>query len=75
MSPYNYLEIVLVTGASGFVATAVVKQLLEDGHKVRGTVRDANNSEKVGHLQALPNATKNLQLVEADLLKPETWTE
>ncbi|KAK5657960.1 hypothetical protein OQA88_2512 [Cercophora sp. LCS_1] len=32
---------VLVTGATGYVATQVVKQFLERGYKVRGTVRDA----------------------------------
>ncbi|KAK3687981.1 hypothetical protein B0T22DRAFT_498222 [Podospora appendiculata] len=31
---------VLVTGATGFVASHVIKQFLERGYKVRGTVRD-----------------------------------
>jgi nucleoside-diphosphate-sugar epimerase len=31
---------ILVTGASGFVATHVVKEFLQRGYKVRGTVRD-----------------------------------
>lgn len=32
---------VLVTGASGFIAAWVVKTLLEQGFRVRGTVRSA----------------------------------
>lgn len=33
-------SLVLVTGASGYMATHVVDQLLLAGYKVRGTVRD-----------------------------------
>ena len=37
--PNDGVPIVLVTGASGFVATHLIKQLLEQGHyRVRGTV-------------------------------------
>ncbi len=41
-------ELVLVTGAAGFLATHVVKQLLEGGYRVRGTVRDLKHTEKYG---------------------------
>lgn len=43
----------VVTGSSGFVATEVVKQLLNKGWNVRGTVRSLSKKEKVQHLQAL----------------------
>ena len=43
----------VVTGASGFVASEVVKQLLIKGWNVRGTVRTLSKKEKVQHLQAL----------------------
>lgn len=43
----------VVTGSSGFVATEVVKQLLNKGWIVRGTVRSLSKKEKVQHLQAL----------------------
>lgn len=33
---------ILVTGASGFVASHVVKEFLQRGYKIRGTVRDLN---------------------------------
>ncbi|KAK7478306.1 hypothetical protein BaRGS_00030458, partial [Batillaria attramentaria] len=69
---------VLVTGASGYIATHVIKQLQEAGYQVRGTVRSLSDSEenkdKVKHLQELcPDAAHKLELVEADLTKPESW--
>ena len=46
--PSDGVPIVLVTGASGFVATHVIKQLLEQGkYRVRGTVRSTKKQEKV----------------------------
>eukprot|EP00040_Diaphanoeca_grandis_P002940 m.23176 g.23176 ORF g.23176 m.23176 type:complete len:319 (+) comp14101_c0_seq1:71-1027(+) len=58
---------VCVTGASGFIASHIVAQLLEKGWQVRATVRDPTNLKKVAHLKALPNADTNLELVKADL--------
>ena len=43
-------ERVLVTGASGFIASHIVKLLLEKGFIVRGTVRSLKNQEKVNEL-------------------------
>ena len=46
--PDDGIPIVLVTGASGFVATHLIKQLLEQGrYRVRGTVRNKKRQEKV----------------------------
>lgn len=46
--PEDGVPIVLVTGASGFVATHVIKQLLEQGnYHVRGTVRSKKREDKV----------------------------
>ena len=69
---------VLVTGASGFVAMHIVKELVESGkYIVRGTVRSLKNEKKVQPLKDLcqENAKYPLELVEADLLKKETWPE
>ena len=42
------VPLVLVTGASGFVSTWLIKELLEKGeYRVRGTVRNKNKQEKV----------------------------
>lgn len=69
---------VLVTGASGFLAMHVVKQLIDSGeYIVRGTVRSLTNEKKVKPLKDLSpkDAKYPLELVEADLLKKETWPE
>jgi nucleoside-diphosphate-sugar epimerase len=65
--------LVLVTGASGYIAGHVVKLLLDRGYKVRGTVRNLKRKKDLAHLLALPEAQQRLELVEADLLKPDTW--
>ena len=67
-------DLILVTGATGFLATHVVKQLLEKGYRVRGTVRSLRDEKKLAPLRNLvPNSRFKLELVEADLLKEETW--
>lgn len=60
---------VLVTGGNGYIASWVVKYLLEDGVDVHATVRDPENEKKVGHLKEIAkNAPGNLTLFKADLL-------
>lgn len=60
---------VLVTGASGFIASWIVEQLLGAGYRVRGTVRNAKSG---AHLRKLPGADR-LELVDADLLTPNAF--
>lgn len=75
---YTNMSRVLVTGASGFLASHVVQQLLENGeYMVRGTVRSFANEKKVAPLRKLkPESAKyDLELVEADLLDKESWIE
>lgn len=60
----------VVTGASGFVASHLVQQLLQKGYNVRGTVRSVANKDKTAHLTALADSLPGtLELCEADLLK------
>ena len=67
-------ELCLVTGATGFLAGHVVRDLLEHGYRVRGTVRDLATTSKTAHLSSMKGAGKNLELVRADLLDDEaTW--
>lgn len=61
---------VLVTGGSGYIASWVVKKLLEQGYLVNATVRNKSKTEKVDHLLALQTEfPQKLKLYEADLLK------
>ncbi|KAG6546132.1 hypothetical protein Mapa_012166 [Marchantia paleacea] len=60
---------VAVTGANGFLASWVVKLLLERGYNVRGTVRNPDDLDKVGHLLELPEAKDRLVLYKANLLE------
>ena len=75
--PDDGVPILLVTGASGYLASHIIKQLLEQGRfRVRGTVRSLENEKKVKPLRDLvPEAKYPLRLIEADLLKPTLWTE
>ncbi|WP_353248940.1 NAD-dependent epimerase/dehydratase family protein [Salinisphaera sp. T31B1] len=67
---------VLVTGGNGYVASWVVKYLLEDGQNVHATVRDVSNKDKVGHLEGIAaEAPGTLTLFEADLLDPGAFDE
>jgi nucleoside-diphosphate-sugar epimerase len=60
---------VLVTGASGYVASWIIRYLLEDGYTVRGTVRDPDKASGLEHLHALAEAHPGrLTLHKADLL-------
>ncbi len=64
------VPIAVVTGAGGFVATELIKQLLSKGYNVRGTVRSLSDTGKMQHLTKLGNALPgNLELQEANLLQ------
>ncbi|XP_063854037.1 LOW QUALITY PROTEIN: uncharacterized protein LOC135096465 [Scylla paramamosain] len=70
----NLRSLTLVTGVSGFIGAHVAKQLLEAGHKVRGTVRSLENEAKIAPLKNLvPNSKFPLELVAADLTKDDGW--
>ncbi|XP_038980597.1 phenylacetaldehyde reductase-like isoform X3 [Phoenix dactylifera] len=62
-------KVVCVTGASGYIASWLVKLLLQRGYTVRGTVRDLADPKKTEHLRALEGANERLQLFKANLLE------
>ena len=69
---------VAVTGASGFIAAHCIKQLLEKGYNVRGTVRGDPSSDRYKWLYDLTeqfNLPSKVSLYQADLLKNGTFTE
>ncbi len=67
---------ILVTGASGFIAQQLVLDLLEEGHRVRGTVRSAAKGEALRRaLAAHTERAAEIELVEADLEGDSGWRE
>ncbi|XP_057971286.1 tetraketide alpha-pyrone reductase 1 [Malania oleifera] len=66
---------VCVTGASGFMASWLVKRLLQSGYRVTGTVRDPENEKKLEHLWKLEGAKERLQLVRADLMEEGSYDD
>lgn len=61
-------KVVCVTGASGFIASWLVKLLLQRGYTVKATVRDPNN-DKAEHLLTLDGAKERLHLFKTNLLE------
>ncbi|MGH3459175.1 SDR family oxidoreductase [Aeromicrobium sp.] len=67
---------VLVTGGNGYIASWLVRYLLEDGIDVHATVRDPSNDTKVGHLKQLAKDTPGtLTLLAADLVQDGSFDE
>lgn len=62
-------DLCLVTGISGYLASWIGHYLLEQGYRVRGTVRDLQRVEQLRSL--LPG----IEIVEADLRKKDGWAE
>ncbi|MDO6521477.1 aldehyde reductase [Shimia thalassica] len=67
---------VLVTGATGYVAGWIVKQLLEAGLTVHAPVRDPDAASKIQHLLDIAQASQgSIKFFKADLLKDGSYAE
>lgn len=65
---------ILVTGATGYIASWVIKQLLEKGHTVHATVRDLNKKKSFAHLEKIAaQSSGSLQLFQANLLEAHSF--
>ncbi|KAG5537029.1 hypothetical protein RHGRI_024464 [Rhododendron griersonianum] len=62
-------KVVCVTGASGYIASWIVKLLLDRGYTVKGTVRSLSDPKEMDHLLSLHGAKERLQLFEANLME------
>lgn len=62
---------VFVTGASGFIAKHIVRELLESGYDVRASVRSERRKDELQGL--FPDA--KLEFATLDLTKDEGWQE
>ncbi|XP_073302059.1 anthocyanidin reductase ((2S)-flavan-3-ol-forming) [Primulina huaijiensis] len=63
-----------VIGGTGFVASSLVKLLLQKGYSVNTTVRDKENGAKISHLLALQNLG-NLKIFQADLTDESSFDD
>jgi nucleoside-diphosphate-sugar epimerase len=53
---------ILVSGASVYIASHIIKELLTRGYKVIGTVRSLANKEKYQFLYLFDHSKENLEL-------------
>jgi len=71
------MELVLLTGVSGFIAKHVALKLLNAGYSVRGTVRRLDRADEVRAALA-PYLTEHagaLTFVQADLESEAGWAD
>lgn len=64
---------VLVTGISGFLGGHVALQLLQQGYRVRGSMRRLHSAPEIG--SRFQPFAKNLSFVEADLDQDLCWAD
>ncbi len=76
-----YDKTVLVTGASGFIATHCLIKLAEAGYKIRGTVRDLSRTKELSRILnstlegTLGSEQISVDWFEANLTEDEGWSE
>lgn len=65
---------VLVTGATGFIASHTILELVNKGYSVRGTARSASKADQLNTtLSAYAAKPIEIELVSADLTQDEGW--
>lgn len=76
MTQIDKTKPVLVTGATGYVASWLVKQLLEAGITVHAAVRNPDDQKKVAHLNKIAADTNGtIRYFKTDLLQKGSYEE
>ncbi|CAK9231626.1 unnamed protein product [Sphagnum troendelagicum] len=65
---YGMLKQVAVTGAGGFIASWIVKLLLQEGYHVQAAVCNLDNEVQKEHLKNMKGDKEWLELVKSDVL-------
>ncbi|MEZ4446204.1 MAG: aldehyde reductase [Polyangiaceae bacterium] len=68
-------DLVVVTGATGFIAMHVIVELLEAGYRVRGTLRRPERGDALRATLAEHADVAHLELVQADLMNDAGWDD
>lgn len=69
---------IFVTGVNGHIGNQIVRDLLENGYHVKGSVRDLQDDSKTAHVlqhAAEIGVPERLELVEGDILDGDEWAE
>ncbi|XP_047951349.1 noscapine synthase SDR1-like [Salvia hispanica] len=66
---------VCVTGGAGYLASFLIKTLLERGYTVHATLRSLGDATKVELLKGLAHAETRLKLFEADIYNPTDFED
>ena len=68
-------DLVALTGVSGFVGVRIAAEALNDGYRVRATLRNPKQQKSVRAWISHAAPTDNLEFVQADLLADDGWDE
>lgn len=66
-------EKVLVTGASGYIALHCISELLNEGYKIKGSLRDLNREAEVRKSLGTGFEDEKLEFCKLNLLDNEGW--
>ena len=72
---FYFVSVVLVTDATSFVSSHIIKHLQDEGYQVRGTVSSLTEEEervKLVH-EMSPDAKFKVEVVEADPASSDAW--